>query len=220
MLTGPPGLLKIGPAQRAAWLAWRAARLALPAWQPAWQVARAAGAWRDGSPEAARRYRDSFGMGSYGFGAMERIAAHIRARTAPGDPILVWGFESGLYFLADRPASTRFGFLYPLVRGGGTPLEARYLAEFSASLQTNPPVYAVIFQQSYDEAALPAANREALGALWSLLERCYVLDASLAGERVRAFALANPDPGRAGCPARPGSPEGGASPESRPGSEP
>lgn len=199
-----------GAAQRAETTAGRwvlgaalAGALCLAARGPVAQVQAAVAVWREGDPASAQAYRDGFGMGSYGFGAMERIATHIAARTAPDDPILVWGFESGLYFLADRPASTRFGFLYPLVRGGGSPLEARYLDEFVSSLATNPPVYVVAFDQSYDEAALPEANRRALRAWGALLERCYVRDASLAGARVRAWGLA-PD-GRAGCPARPSS---------------
>ena len=68
---------------------------------------------------------------------------------------------------------------------------------------TNPPVYVVAFDQSYDEAALPEENRRALLAWGALLERCYVRDASLAGARVRAWGLA--PIGRAGCPARPSS---------------
>ena len=51
----------------------------------------------------------------------------------------------------------------------------------------------VVFTQSYDEAALPEANRAALGALWSLLERCYAVDEALAGDRLRAWVR---DPGR------------------------
>lgn len=177
-----PGLV------RSALAAGLVASLLVAAWQPALWI-RAATAALPGV-EAARyeRYRNGFGMGSYGFAAMEQIAARIRERTLPGDPILVWGFESGLYFLADRPASTRFGFLYPLVRGGGSDLESRYLREFAASLRERPPAYAVVFAQSYDEAALPEANRVALGSLWSLLERCYAVDEALASERLRAWA--------------------------------
>jgi hypothetical protein len=161
--------------------------LALAAWQPLWQIRAATAALPGADPERYERYRNAFGMGSYGYAAMERIAAHIQTRTKPADPILVWGFESGLYFLADRPASTRLGFLYPLVRGGGTDLEKRYLAEFTASLAETPPQYVVVFAQAYDEKSLPAENRAALGALWSLLTRCYSPDEELAGERIQAW---------------------------------
>jgi len=169
------------------------AALVVAAWQPAGSIRAATAALPGADTERYARYRAGFGMGSYGFAAMEQIAARIRERTRPGDPILVWGFESGLYFLADRPASTRFGFLYPLVRGGGSELESRYLREFVASLDERPPAYAVVFVQSYDEAELPEANRIALQSLWSLLERCYVIDEGLAGERLRAWAR---DPGK------------------------
>jgi len=166
------------------------------AWQPFLQIRQATALLPWAPAGAAERYRDSFSMGSYGFGTMERIAERIRERTEPEDPILIWGFESGLYFLADRPASTRLGFLYPLIRGGGSDLEARYLREFRQSLVDTPPVYVVVFAQGVDEASLPEANQRALADLRELLERCYVADPSVVGERVRAHAL---EAAREGC---------------------
>jgi hypothetical protein len=165
------------------------------AWGPVHQIRAATAALPGATSERSERYRDAFGMGSYGFASMERIAAHIAERTRPGDAILVWGFEAGLYFLADRASSTRFGFPYALVRGGGSELERGYLEEFTESLEQHPPAYVVVFAQSYDESALPAENRTALAAFRSRLERCYVPDASLAAERVRGWLR---DPER--CP--------------------
>jgi len=125
-------------------------------------------------------------MGSYSFADMERIAAHVRAQTAAGDRILVWGFESGLYVLADRAASTRFGFPYPLIRGGGTALEARYLDEFRARLRATPPAYVLVFAQQL-APDLPAANREMLADFERVLARCYERDPQLAGRKLVAW---------------------------------
>ena len=44
----------------------------------------------------------------------EQLAAAVAARTAPGDPIFVWGHLPQVYWAADRPPATRFlttGFL-------------------------------------------------------------------------------------------------------------
>ncbi|MYT73993.1 MULTISPECIES: glycosyltransferase family 39 protein [unclassified Streptomyces] len=38
----------------------------------------------------------------------ERVADAVRARTAPHDPVLIWGMHPETYWLADRPPATRF----------------------------------------------------------------------------------------------------------------
>ena len=45
----------------------------------------------------------------------EAIAAAVRSRTDPGDAIFVWGNDSRVYELADRPPATRYVYLYPLL---------------------------------------------------------------------------------------------------------
>ncbi|MDP8254260.1 MAG: SUMF1/EgtB/PvdO family nonheme iron enzyme [Candidatus Alcyoniella australis] len=42
-------------------------------------------------------------------------AEFLRQHTAPGEPIYIWGFETLIYYLADRPAPTRFCSNYPIV---------------------------------------------------------------------------------------------------------
>ena len=44
---------------------------------------------------------------------LRRVAAWLRARTAPGDPIHVFGFQPVLYDLADRPPASRFLYNAP-----------------------------------------------------------------------------------------------------------
>ncbi|MER5949096.1 glycosyltransferase family 39 protein [Streptomyces sp. NPDC001904] len=38
----------------------------------------------------------------------QRVADAVRARTAPGEPVLVWGMHPETYWLADRPPAVRF----------------------------------------------------------------------------------------------------------------
>ncbi|HUU34332.1 MAG TPA: hypothetical protein VMW48_09725 [Vicinamibacterales bacterium] len=75
-------------------------------------------------------------------------AAYLRARTQPGEPIHVWGYESLVYFLADRPAATRFQMTHPLVmREPGrplTPMQLRWRAEFLADVTARPPAYVAV----------------------------------------------------------------------------
>lgn len=68
-------------------------------------------------------------------------ARYLKSVTSPGDPILVWGWESGIYFLADRDAPTRFALPFALY------LDTPYLEEYAALLlkevQAHPPEYIV-----------------------------------------------------------------------------
>lgn len=52
-------------------------------------------------------------VGRFEAGGAAAKAREIAARTAAGDPILVFPHDSTLYFLADRPAAGRHGFLLP-----------------------------------------------------------------------------------------------------------
>jgi hypothetical protein len=66
------------------------------------------------------------------------IAAYVRERTAPGEPIYVWGFEPLIYLMADRPSPSRFIHSVPLVTDWSPP---EWQREFMADLQANPPTY-------------------------------------------------------------------------------
>ena len=125
-------------------------------------------------------------MGSYGFATMRLIADQVRARTEPDDPILVWGFEAGLYPLAHRAPPTRFGFLYPLIRGGGSDLERAYLDEFRTAVDAKPPRYVLMFAQSLSQE-LPAANRSLIADMDVWLRACYERDTSLSARKLTAW---------------------------------
>jgi hypothetical protein len=75
-------------------------------------------------------------------------AAYLRAHTQPDDPIQVWGYESLVYYLADRTASSRFQMTHPLVMrvpgGELTPMQQRWRAEFLDAIATRPPAYVAV----------------------------------------------------------------------------
>ncbi len=79
------------------------------------------------------------------------VAAYFRERTAPGQPVQVWGYESLVYYLADRPAASRFQMTHPLVmRVPGealTPMQQRWRAEFVADIERRQPAYVAVVQR-------------------------------------------------------------------------
>jgi len=76
------------------------------------------------------------------------IAQAIRARTAPSDPILVWGPRPEIYVIAGRSAPGRFVGLMPIVGPNvdhaGRPGLPGALDELLADLSANPPALVVI----------------------------------------------------------------------------
>ena len=78
-------------------------------------------------------------------------AAYLREHTSPGQPVQVWGYESLVYYLADRPAASRFQMTHPLVmRVPGealTPMQQRWRAEFVADIDRRRPAYVAVVQQ-------------------------------------------------------------------------
>jgi hypothetical protein len=73
----------------------------------------------------------------------EQLAAFCAARTRPDEPVLVWGFEPLVNFLADRRSPSRFSFDYPLTFPARTE-EARLVRQrnrelFFSELQSKPP---------------------------------------------------------------------------------
>lgn len=81
-----------------------------------------------------------------------RVATEVRARTAPGEPVLVWGMHPEVYWLADRRPATRYltaGFLtnYSGGRGGVRTGERYAMAgtwpRFLRDLAQHPPAVVV-----------------------------------------------------------------------------
>lgn len=114
-------------------------------------------------------------------------AAYLRAHTQPGEPIHVWGYESLVYFLADRPASTRFQMTHPLVMRvpGGTisPMQQRWRDEFVAAVTARPPAYvAVVRDDRWWWSPEERSSEELLGdfpAWQAILTSGYTLERSI-----------------------------------------
>ncbi len=67
----------------------------------------------------------------------------VRVTTEPGDKVYLWGFDSLLYYLADRLPPTRFGYNYPLV-GDIPPYRQREREELLRDLRRDPPIQIVV----------------------------------------------------------------------------
>ncbi|MGH7298738.1 MAG: hypothetical protein ACRELB_27605, partial [Polyangiaceae bacterium] len=78
----------------------------------------AAAWWRAYSPDLdylrgrlpRQAYLLAVQQGDYSLSNEEQAASFLRAHTAPGDGILVWGLSPGIYALSDRHPVTRFAF--------------------------------------------------------------------------------------------------------------
>jgi hypothetical protein len=74
-----------------------------------------------------------------GADARSTTAAYLKSVTTPQDTILVWGWESVIYFLAQRESPTRFALPFALY------VDTPYLDEYAGILlkevQARPPAY-------------------------------------------------------------------------------
>jgi hypothetical protein len=57
--------------------------------------------------------RELYYVADYNLDADRRVATELRHRTAPGEPIYVWGFEPAIYWLSERTPSSRFIYNVP-----------------------------------------------------------------------------------------------------------
>jgi len=74
--------------------------------------------------------------------AWQAAAVHaVQTQSHPGEPVLVWGAELGVNFLAMRDAPTRYAYAFPLFMPGYTTLAT--WQEFVADLQRRPPALIV-----------------------------------------------------------------------------
>jgi hypothetical protein len=120
------------------------------------------------------------------------VAAYLRQRTQPGDSIQIWGYESLVYYLAERTAASRFQMTHPLVmRVPGeplTPMQQRWRAEFISDLTRRPPAYiAVVRGDRWWWAPEERTSEELLDDFpeWkSLIEQHYALDHTIGRFRV------------------------------------
>ena len=115
------------------------------------------------------------------------VAAYLRERTSPDQPVQVWGYESLVYYLADRRAASRFQMTHPLVmRVPGediTPMQQRWRAEFVADInERRPPYVAVVTQDNWWWSPEEKTSEELLDDFpeWkSVIARDYSLETTI-----------------------------------------
>ena len=73
----------------------------------------------------------------------DELGAWLAARTSPDDYIYNFGFQSEIYFYADRRSPTRYLFHHPFLAGD------KYVAEALDELNANPPLY-IVDSASYE----------------------------------------------------------------------
>lgn len=104
-------------------------------------------------------------------GVFPELVDYVRARTAPGDPVLVWGSAAGVNYLSDRPAVGPFGFVQPLVDPPDTELRRAYRAQFISHLTSAPPRYVVALNATACARSPSPSERQLLGRAEGLI-RC------------------------------------------------
>jgi hypothetical protein len=120
------------------------------------------------------------------------VASYLRAHTAPADPIFVWGYESLVYYFADRYPPARFQMTTPLVLRADAaeydPMQQRWRAELVRDLTARPPAYvAVVRDDHWWWAPNQLSSEELVGefpALKALIDRDYVDDTTIGRFRI------------------------------------
>jgi len=76
------------------------------------------------------------------------VAEYLNTHTQRLEPVQIWGYESLVYYLADRRAASRFQMSHPLVmRIPGhdiTPMQQRWRKEFMQAMSLRQPKYIVV----------------------------------------------------------------------------
>jgi hypothetical protein len=76
------------------------------------------------------------------------LAEYLRTHTEPGDRIQVWGYESLVYYLAQREAASRFqtshGLVMRVPEQDLTPMQRRWREEHMHAVQQQPPRYVAV----------------------------------------------------------------------------
>jgi len=85
----------------------------------------------------------TYGRGDYSVRADLEVAAYLQSHTSPSDTVFIWGFEPGVYFLAERSPATRFLYNFPLYgRFGWDQFRDQVITELSLTR----PKYIVVVQ--------------------------------------------------------------------------
>ena len=85
--------------------------------------------------------KELYRVADYNLDANRLVALEVTRRTPPGAKIFVWGFEPGIYWMADRPPATRY--VYDVAQRVSWGRE-RAQRELMADLAKNPPALVVV----------------------------------------------------------------------------
>mgnify|MGYP000957222837 CR=1 FL=1 len=118
------------------------------------------------------------------FARSRAVARELRSRVPAGAPIFVWGFEPSIYWMAERPAASRFIYNVPQ-RTAWRRDESR--ATLLRELAAHPPA-AIVVQHGDRIPKVTGDDRDSAGALEAFpeLQRLLVRDFTWARE-VRDF---------------------------------
>ena len=79
------------------------------------------------------------------------VAEYLNTHTRRLEPVQIWGYESLVYYLADRHAASRFQMSHPLVMRmpgrGITPMQQRWRKEFMDDMSLRRPKYVAVVTQ-------------------------------------------------------------------------
>lgn len=84
--------------------------------------------------------KELYRVADYNLDASRQVALEVQRRTQPDAKIFIWGFEPGVYWMADRAASTRYIYDVPQRVSWG---RERARKELIAELTANPPALLV-----------------------------------------------------------------------------
>jgi len=85
--------------------------------------------------------KELYRVADYNLDADRMVALEAQRRTPPGSKIFVWGFEPSIYWMADRPAATRYVYDVPQRVSWG---RERARRELVADLVANPPALVIV----------------------------------------------------------------------------
>ncbi|HEY6460085.1 MAG TPA: hypothetical protein VIY73_08035, partial [Polyangiaceae bacterium] len=123
--------------------------------------------------------------GSFSMATEEEAARYVRARTAPGDGILVWGLSPGIYALADRHPVTRYPFHKILMTDA--PLSRMWpglddrRARFMKKLRADPPAYVLVGRGDVNgfEPEDSMSSMRGFAPLREMIERDYTQETTI-----------------------------------------
>ncbi len=96
-------------------------------------------------PPVGADYRN---LAVFDFAESWRAAEYLRERTDPDDTILIWGYESLTYYLAERRAASRFQTTHPLVMrppgGDLSPMQLHWRDIFMSEVSASRPAYIAV----------------------------------------------------------------------------